>query len=388
MATRRRLWSRNAAFSTALAASLSRNARGENVSRPSTELIRVGTIALGAESHMQRIWSAMINPGMPSVWPTRTTRMLITHAWDSRPEVTEKFARTYGCEPVKRYDDMVGKVDAMIFGGFAEVKWWPQLVKPYLEAGIPCFINRPFAYSMKAAKEIVETARKHNAPILCTDERENTKEAVVGRNLVEKLLKDGKTILGGNSQNATVREYPMHAVHGLYYMLAMFGTDVERVSYQADGWWKDVTPSTDSPMHYGLLTLQFRGIDLPGFGKQEESFLVSQLQLSRGNISWANIRVYHDGGWTDIDQRSAHGGVMKGGDYFTFFPTVVAMQRMFETREMPWSYDYILQKTKIFIAGFKSHLEHGGAMIPVDDLPDEWEAPSPHPDWIDESIFS
>lgn len=73
--------------------------------------------------------------------------------------------------------------------------------------------------------------------------------------------------------------------------------------------------------------------------------------------------------------------------FYLFFPTVLAMQMMFETRKMQWSYDYILKKTKIFLAAFKSHLEHNGAMIPVDDLPDDWEAPSPYADWIDESIF-
>lgn len=63
------------------------------------------------------------------------------------------------------------------------------------------------------------------------------------------------------------------------------------------------------------------------------------------------------------------------------------MQRMFETRKMQWSYDYILKKTKIFLAGFKSHIDHNGSMIRVDDLPDDWEAPSPKPDWINEEIF-
>ena len=47
----------------------------------------------------------------------------------------------------------------------------------------------------------------------------------------------------------------------------------------------------------------------------------------------------------------------------------------------------ILQKTKIFLTGFKSHLEHNGALFPVDELPEEWEAPCPYPDWMDESIF-
>ena len=63
------------------------------------------------------------------------------------------------------------------------------------------------------------------------------------------------------------------------------------------------------------------------------------------------------------------------------------MERMFETREMPQSYDYMLKKTRIFLAGFKSHLEHNGGLVSVDDLPDDWEAPNPYPDWIDSSIF-
>jgi hypothetical protein len=63
------------------------------------------------------------------------------------------------------------------------------------------------------------------------------------------------------------------------------------------------------------------------------------------------------------------------------------MQRLFETRQMQWSHEYILQKTKIFLTAFKSHLEHRGALIRVDDLPDDWEAPSPYADWIDERIF-
>jgi hypothetical protein len=73
--------------------------------------------------------------------------------------------------------------------------------------------------------------------------------------------------------------------------------------------------------------------------------------------------------------------------YYFFAPTVFAMQRMFETRKMQWSYDYILDKTRIFLTGFKSHLEHDGAMIRVADLPEDWEAPSPRPNWIDEGMF-
>lgn len=350
------------------------------------ELMKIGVIGVGEGSHMNySIWAPTINPTEPDIWPIRSTSMLITHCWDRKPEEAEAFAQKYKCETVKHYYDMVDKVDAMIFAGFFEVKWWPQLTKPYLEAGIPCHINRPFAYSMKNARLMVDTARKYNTPIQCTDEREYIKEAIVGRSKVEELIKEGKTILGANSSNSAGYEYPAHGVHGLYYMLAILGLDVEQVSLQADGWWNAKTPTSPHPMQWGTLNLQYSGINIEGIGEQKKPFVATQQQLT-GHHSNANMRIYYSGGWWDIDNHWTYGERMDRL-YYLFFPTVFAMQRMFETRKMQWSYDYILKKTQIFLTGFKSHLEHNGAMIRVDDLPDNWEAPTPYPDWIDERIF-
>ncbi len=160
------------------------------------ELMNVGAMCVGDGSHMNYgIWAPTINPTREEPWYGRTTGMRISHCWDKDPAVAQAFAKKYGCEPVKNYYDMVDKVEGMIFSGFFEVKWWPQLTKPYLEAGIPCHINRPFAYSMKSAREIIETAKKYNTPIQCTDEREYIKESVVSRWKVEQLLKEKKNIL-------------------------------------------------------------------------------------------------------------------------------------------------------------------------------------------------
>jgi len=364
----------------------SKKARAARRKTPTVELLKVGVIALGENSHMNySIWAPTINPTEPDVWPVRSTRMLITHCWDKDPEIAAAFARKYKCEAVKHYYDMVDKVDGMIFAGFNECKWWPRLTKPYLEAGIPCFINRPFAYSMKDAKFMVETARKHNTPILCTDEREYIKEAHVARWKIGELIKSGKEIIGVNSDNSAGYEYPQHGVHGLYFMLAVLGLDVERVSLQADGWWREVTPTSPKAMTWGILNLQYNGIKIDGAGEQKTPFVAAQQQLS-GYAANVGMRVYYKGGWWDIVNHWTRGERLNRL-YYLFFPTVFAIQRMFETRKMQWSYDYILQKTRIFLTGFKSHLEHGGAMIRVSDLPDDWEAPSPYPDWIDESIF-
>jgi predicted dehydrogenase len=352
---------------------------------PTTELLRIGVVALGDNSHMNYdIWAPMFNsPGVKS-WPVgRTTRMLITHCWDSKPELAEAFAKKFKCEAVKKYDDMVGKVDGMVFAGFNECKWWPKLTRPYLEAGIPCYINRPFAYSMKDAKYMVDLSKKYNAPILCTDEREYIQQAIVGRAKVEELLSQKRAIIGAHSTNAS-GEWSQHGVHGLYFLLAVFGMDVELAGYQADGWWREATP-TATVQHYGQLTLQYRGVKIEGAGESKTPFLVSQIQQwPRADIT---LRLYHDLGWWDIAHEHTEGDNWFPRYFYLFYPTVIAMQRMFETRTMQWSHEYILQKTKIFLTAFKSHLEHKGALIPVDSLPDEWEAPSPYANWIDERIF-
>jgi hypothetical protein len=351
------------------------------------ELLNVGAACLGAGSHLNGIWSPMINGAYPERWPVgRTTGMKITHCWDRDPNVAAEYAKKYGCTAVKNYYDMTDKVDGMIFGGFREVKWWPKLTKPYLEAGIPCHINRPFAFSMKDAKEMVETAKKHNAPILCTDEREYIKESLVARQKVEQLLKEGKTIVGASGTNSAGNEYPMHGVHGLYFMLEIFGVDVKAVSFLANGWWYEKTKTSINPMTWGIINLLYNGLEIPGAGKQTDPFIVCQHQKASNSDATVNIH-YSGSGGGNIQIEHHWDSEEFTRFFYLFYPTVVAMQRMFETREMQWSYDYILKKTQIFLAGYKSHLEHNGAMVNVADVPDEWEAPCPYPDWLDESIF-
>ena len=360
----------------AVSSAQSRRADASPLKRSSVELLNVGVVGVGEYSHLPTIWGPAINTVDTKSWPVRSTRMRISHVWDSRPEKAAEFAAKFKCEQVNEYYDMVGKVDGMIFGGFYEVKWWHKLVKPYLEAGIPCFINRPFSLSMNAARDIVDTARKHNTPILCTDEREYIKEVHVARAKVAELVRQGTHIIGVNSDNQA-GEWPAHGVHGLYFLLAILGMDVGKVALQADHWWNDKT--------WMMLTLQYNGISLEDGTRQDVPFAAVQHHLS-GYKANAGCRIYYKGGWWDIMNHWTQGERMNRL-YYLFFPTVMAMQRMFETREMQWSYDYILQKTRIFLAAFKSMTEHNGELYDVADLPDDWEAPSPRPDWIDERIF-
>jgi len=386
MPSRRSFFGTAAAGGAAMAASSVHAAPRKT---PTAELMKIGVIAVGDYSHMNSkgsIWAPVINPTEPHRWPMRTTRMLITHCWDSRPERSAEFAKRYGCEAVKSYDDMVGNVDALITAGMYECKWWPKLTKPYLEAGIPTFINRPFALSMKDAHEMIDTAKRYNTPIMCSDAHEDLKEALVAKAKVASLVKDKKTILGANAATGS-HEYPAHLLHALYEVLTVFGLDVNQVSLQAPSWWQSKTPTNpNGPMDWGIMTLQYNGISIEGVGEQTEPFLVTAQALGGDSTSRGTLRMYYRGGWDDFDHRIIQNDLINDR-YHLQSKTVFSMQKMFETKKMQQSYEGILQKTKIFLAGFKSHIDHNGLMVKVGGLPDSWEAPSPFPDWIDESIF-
>ncbi len=361
------------------------SASAQTKNRPTIELMKIGYLTCGEASHY-RIWPPMINPVDPSRWPGRTSRMIITHCWDSKPEAAKAFAEEYKCETVNHYYDMVDKVDGIIAGGYYECRWWPKLLKPYLEAGIPCFINRPFALSMKSARDLIAQSKKYNTPIMSSDAHEDLKDGLVAKHRVRNLLKEGKQILGANG-TTDAREYTMHTVHGLYMVLPIFGVDVQQVSFHAPGWWRTSIPSSPKTMDWGILSLQYNGMNIEGYGKQDKPFIVTVHPLQGGSGSRGTLRVFYSGGWQDFDNYNIGGGDLFNSRYHMQAKTVFNMQQFFESREMPWSHEYILEKTRIFLTGFYSHMEKDGRMVSLDDLPEDWEAPSPYPEWIDESIF-
>ena len=76
----------------------------------------------------------------------------------------------------------------------------------------------------------------------------------------------------------------------------------------------------------------------------------------------------------------------RDGLLFRYAPQVIAMQRTFEGEQFE-PLDNIRKKTELWLTGYYSHLERGGAPVAFGSLPVNWQAPAPVPDWIDESMF-
>lgn len=324
----------------------------------SAELMEIGILtATPGMTHINSLWGPLINPpGSP--W-TRLTGMVMTRVWDKDPQVAAAFTKKYGCRAVRRFDDMAGKVDGVILSDFISAHSFYELARPYLEAGTPIFINRPFAYSMRRAKMITDLSRKTGTPIMCGDTHEYVKEV----NIVRDRVKEMEPLMGVHATNS-MSDYPSHGIHGIYWLHACLGGGVRAVSYITPDW---RTPNGLCVLEYGprvkdgqvfyaglhqiVPTATNASITL--YGRQSRSF--------RLDFMWEKSE------WDRM--------------VLMFLQPVLAMQKMFETGVMPESHDLILDKTRVFLAGFYSAAEKGGAPVKVDELPEEWTAPGPGADW-------
>jgi len=330
--------------------------------------IKIGCMGVGRGSFMAYSWADIIMPEREKPedarrpnFGTSFLNMEITHVWDRDKEAAHKFADPLGARVVDKYDDMVGKVDAIIQGGFYEVPWQHKLALPYLEAGIACYLSRPVAYSLKALDEILDTAAKYNAPLIATDMGEHFYE-------IEPFKERMKNIgeITGAYGTVWAKDYPMH-FHMQYTMLRIFGYDVDQVSV-----------ITDSVMRNTYLqeTYIFNGWDeQPAFpcamhGTPGRDFYSMTIMGADENLRTERMFTPD---WKDEL-------------LFNQSNQIIAMQRTFEGDQFQ-PLDIIRKKTEIFLTGFYSHQERGGAPVKVGTVPTDWVAPPAQADFIDEAIF-
>jgi predicted dehydrogenase len=321
----------------------------ENKIGPKTDLVRVGVIS--CMEHMDWLWAPLINPINKN---TRLTGMIITHCWDLNPVLKEIFGKKFGAVPVKSHTDLIGKVDAVIVSDHYSIDVNQKMLEPFLETGIPIYIDRPFSTTLADAKKMVDTARKYKTPIMCASNVEFTRDVEIAREEVRKI---GKDIHGYSSTNS-VGDYPAHGgVHGLYMLHRVVGGPVKAISYRTDDWQKPNGLMTfEHPDRGGSGTFYGTLEQIPG-GLTNNSFKV-----------WRGRSDYFEQWW--FWERGPY-----DRDKFLWLPMLIEMQRMFITRKMYEPYESILEKTLWYLAGFKSHLDNKGNYVELESFDEEWRAP-------------
>jgi len=141
--------------------------------------------------------------------------------------------------------EMIGKVDGMLIEA-VDGSVHLERAKPFLEAGIPCYIDKPFACTLADAQAIVALAEKKKLPLFSSSSLRFAPELskYVANAAHGKIL--GALTFGPASlhpRNPGLFHYGIHAVEILYTLMgpgctrvtAIYDKDVDLVT----GHWKD-----------------------------------------------------------------------------------------------------------------------------------------------------
>src|SRR5262249_26957135 len=72
--------------------------------------------------------------------------------------------KKFGVPLVDKPEDMIGKIDGVLIESQEGGAHWPR-AKPFLDAGLPCYVDKPFTCSLADARRFAEVADKKNIPI-------------------------------------------------------------------------------------------------------------------------------------------------------------------------------------------------------------------------------
>jgi len=131
--------------------------------------------------------------------------------------------------------EMMGKIDALIVD-HRHPKYHLKAATPFVKAGIPTFIDKPFCYRAEEGKEFLAMAREAGTPVTSyssiaqSNATFDIKEQVESMGEISQVIRYGPVDL--DSKYGGVFFYGVHIVQPLLFM---FGEDVEKVKISRDG---------------------------------------------------------------------------------------------------------------------------------------------------------
>ena len=130
---------------------------------------------------------------------------------------------------VNRQEELLGIIDAVIID-HRHAKYHAAAAEPFLRAGIPTFIDKPFTYRTGEARHILDLADKYKTPITCLSTLGFGPNIDDMRKQVEDLEEISSIIITGpadiNSKYGGIFFYGIHLVERLF---RLFGDDVVAV---------------------------------------------------------------------------------------------------------------------------------------------------------------
>jgi len=189
-------------------------------------------IVRGAKAYHGRTFAGIINDYDAELyaerkWPAYPTalagRARVTHVYDPDRAAAEDLARAARIENVlDRAEDAIGQVDGAIVADDGTLAH-QQAAIPFLEAGVPTFIDKPLSTDPAEARQIVELAQANGTPFFSASALRFAKE-LADREALAEQVGDITAVCG-----AGVNELIYYGIHPLEAMVTVMGSGIESV---------------------------------------------------------------------------------------------------------------------------------------------------------------
>lgn len=148
------------------------------------------------------------------------------------------FTQDLGLPLVTRPEELLGKIDGVLIEA-VDGSVHLERARPFLEAGIPTYIDKPFACSVREARELIDLAEKKKVPLFSSSSLRYAPEVVTFKNNEFQTGAvvgcDAYSPASTHPRNPGLFHYGIHGVETLY---AVMGPGCETV-------WAVSEPGTD-----------------------------------------------------------------------------------------------------------------------------------------------
>ncbi len=125
-------------------------------------------------------------------------------------------------------EDFLGKVDAVIITArHGDLHY--EYAMPYIKAGIPMFVDKPFTVKIENAKEMIETAKQTGALLCGGSSLKFLEELKPLRRYADSHTVNGGTISAPINMNNEYGGFYFYAQHLIEMLFATFGDQVKSV---------------------------------------------------------------------------------------------------------------------------------------------------------------
>lgn len=194
-------------------------------------MFRIGII--GSDNSHADAFSKLVNLPDPKTGEFLFPDCKVVGIFGLEKERTEQVAKAGQIEFIaERPEDLIGRVDAVMVV-FRHGDLHAEYALPFIKAGIPTWLDKPFTIKNEDAKKIIEAAREYNTLVTGGSTCKYAYDVLMAKNAVEKGSRIGKVKTGVINFPATLEnEYGgiyFYGAHLIEMTMAIFGYEPKSV---------------------------------------------------------------------------------------------------------------------------------------------------------------